>query len=136
MWNIIPCRPSKHWCIKTKPRGKFKTRNDTGRCKRGWSWRWWWTSNIPLWPTQDHINWSYYGWNWCNQEGGMLWGKFWNVLIDVSNDTWTINFLQAYLSSQEFREKFGMNKDAFYKLPKWKQNKLKMTLQLFWVYGI
>nr|GMC91374.1 villin-4-like [Ipomoea batatas]GMC93198.1 villin-4-like [Ipomoea batatas]GMC94643.1 villin-4-like [Ipomoea batatas]GMC98846.1 villin-4-like [Ipomoea batatas] len=38
---------------------------------------------------------------------------------------------EAYLSSQEFREKFGMNKDAFYKLPKWKQNKLKMTLQLF-----
>ncbi|XP_019197919.1 PREDICTED: villin-4-like isoform X1 [Ipomoea nil] len=38
---------------------------------------------------------------------------------------------EAYLSSQEFTEKFGMNKDAFYKLPKWKQNKLKMTLQLF-----
>ncbi|RAL50815.1 hypothetical protein DM860_015962 [Cuscuta australis] len=38
---------------------------------------------------------------------------------------------EAYLSSQEFREKFGMTKDAFYKLPKWKQNKLKMTTQLF-----
>ncbi|XAR51144.1 hypothetical protein NMG60_11005693 [Bertholletia excelsa] len=38
---------------------------------------------------------------------------------------------ETYLSSEEFREKFGMAKDAFYKLPKWKQNKLKMALQLF-----
>lgn len=38
---------------------------------------------------------------------------------------------ETYLSSEEFREKFGMKKDAFYKLPKWKQNKLKMALQLF-----
>ncbi|KAK6944212.1 Gelsolin-like domain, partial [Dillenia turbinata] len=35
---------------------------------------------------------------------------------------------ETYLSSAEFREKFGMAKDAFYKLPKWKQNKLKMAL--------
>lgn len=41
--------------------------------------------------------------------------------------------LQTYLSSEEFRQKFGMTKDAFYKLPKWKQNKLKMALQLFWL---
>nr|GEW24758.1 villin-4-like [Tanacetum cinerariifolium] len=38
---------------------------------------------------------------------------------------------ETYLSSAEFREKFGMTKEAFYKLPKWKQNKLKMALQLF-----
>ncbi|XP_041019138.1 villin-4-like [Juglans microcarpa x Juglans regia] len=38
---------------------------------------------------------------------------------------------ETYLSSEEFREKFGMTKDAFFKLPKWKQNKLKMALQLF-----
>ncbi|KAL5549272.1 hypothetical protein UlMin_004503 [Ulmus minor] len=38
---------------------------------------------------------------------------------------------ETYLSSEEFREKFGMTKDAFYKLPKWKQNKQKMALQLF-----
>ncbi|KAF6142356.1 hypothetical protein GIB67_023381 [Kingdonia uniflora] len=38
---------------------------------------------------------------------------------------------ETYLSSEEFREKFGMAKDSFYKLPKWKQNKLKMALQLF-----
>ncbi|XP_073269099.1 villin-4-like isoform X2 [Primulina huaijiensis] len=38
---------------------------------------------------------------------------------------------EKYLSSQEFKEKFEMTKDAFYKLPKWKQNKIKMTHQLF-----
>ncbi|XP_041021377.1 villin-4 [Juglans microcarpa x Juglans regia] len=38
---------------------------------------------------------------------------------------------ETYLSSTEFREKFGMTKDVFFKLPKWKQNKLKMALQLF-----
>ncbi|XP_068647081.1 villin-4-like [Aristolochia californica] len=38
---------------------------------------------------------------------------------------------ETYLSLQEFREKFGMTKDAFYKQPKWKQNKLKMALELF-----
>ncbi|TYK01400.1 villin-4-like isoform X4 [Cucumis melo var. makuwa] len=38
---------------------------------------------------------------------------------------------ETYLSSEEFRQKFGMTKDAFYKLPKWKQNKHKMALQLF-----
>ncbi|KAL1359323.1 hypothetical protein HN51_004625 [Arachis hypogaea] len=38
---------------------------------------------------------------------------------------------ETYLSSAEFKEKFGMTKDAFYKLPKWKQNKLKMAVQLF-----
>lgn len=38
---------------------------------------------------------------------------------------------QTYLSPAEFREKLGMPKDAFFKLPKWKQNKLKMAVQLF-----
>ncbi|XP_004296465.1 PREDICTED: villin-4 isoform X2 [Fragaria vesca subsp. vesca] len=38
---------------------------------------------------------------------------------------------EIYLSSEEFREHLGMAKDAFYKLPKWKQNKLKMAVQLF-----
>ncbi|KAK4760176.1 hypothetical protein SAY87_023307 [Trapa incisa] len=38
---------------------------------------------------------------------------------------------EAYLSAGEFKEKFGMTKDAFYKLPKWKQTKLKIALQLF-----
>lgn len=42
-----------------------------------------------------------------------------------------LRFMQTYLSSEEFKEKFGMAKAAFYKLPKWKQNKLKMALQLF-----
>ncbi|CAA3030069.1 villin-4-like, partial [Olea europaea subsp. europaea] len=38
---------------------------------------------------------------------------------------------ETYLSSKEFKEKPGMAKSAFYKLPKWKQKKLKMSLLLF-----
>ncbi|XP_062229452.1 villin-3-like isoform X1 [Phragmites australis] len=38
---------------------------------------------------------------------------------------------EIYLSSTEFRERFGMTKEAFAKLPKWKQNRLKIALQLF-----
>ncbi|GFP82043.1 villin-4 [Phtheirospermum japonicum] len=38
---------------------------------------------------------------------------------------------ETYLSTEEFKEKFGMTKSAFNKLPKWKQNKLKMSHQLF-----
>ncbi|KAL8489022.1 hypothetical protein ACS0TY_025070 [Phlomoides rotata] len=38
---------------------------------------------------------------------------------------------ETYLSVEEFREKFGMTKSSFYKLPKWKQNKLKVSLDLF-----
>ena len=38
---------------------------------------------------------------------------------------------EAYLSPEEFQEKLGMARSQFYKLPKWKQNKLKMAVQLF-----
>lgn len=38
---------------------------------------------------------------------------------------------EAYLSEEEFQEKFTMTKRAFYELPKWKQNKFKMSLHLF-----
>ncbi|KAI4377222.1 hypothetical protein MLD38_014887 [Melastoma candidum] len=38
---------------------------------------------------------------------------------------------EAYLSAEEFGEKFEMTKKAFYKLPKWRQNKLKAAVQLF-----
>ncbi|XP_057545488.1 villin-4-like [Amaranthus tricolor] len=38
---------------------------------------------------------------------------------------------ETYLSAAEFKEKFGMSKENFYKQPKWKQNKLKVALQLF-----
>lgn len=38
---------------------------------------------------------------------------------------------EAYLSEEEFQEKFKMTKRAFYELPKWKQNKFKMSLHLF-----
>ncbi|OAY85038.1 Villin-4 [Ananas comosus] len=38
---------------------------------------------------------------------------------------------ETYLSSADFKGKFGMTKEAFSKLPKWKQNRLKLALQLF-----
>ncbi|MFS7953504.1 putative villin headpiece, villin/Gelsolin, ADF-H/Gelsolin-like domain superfamily [Helianthus anomalus] len=38
---------------------------------------------------------------------------------------------EAYLSEAEFQEKFAMSKTVFYQLPRWKQNKLKMSLFLF-----
>ncbi|XP_071724262.1 villin-1 [Rutidosis leptorrhynchoides] len=38
---------------------------------------------------------------------------------------------EAYLSDQEFEEKFKMTRKAFYQLAKWRQNKLKMSLDLF-----
>ncbi|KAH0896529.1 hypothetical protein HID58_046097 [Brassica napus] len=40
-------------------------------------------------------------------------------------------YFQAYMSSAEFKEKLEMTKSEFYKLPKWKQNKLKMAVHLF-----
>ncbi|XP_051150552.1 villin-4-like isoform X1 [Andrographis paniculata] len=38
---------------------------------------------------------------------------------------------ESYLSKEEFMEKFGMSKRAFYALPKWKQGKLKLAVELF-----
>ncbi|KAI9078725.1 hypothetical protein K1719_039312 [Acacia pycnantha] len=38
---------------------------------------------------------------------------------------------EAYMSAEEFKEKFGMTKKDLYKLPRWKQNKLKMAIHLF-----
>lgn len=38
---------------------------------------------------------------------------------------------EAYLSAEEFKEKIGATRKDFYRLPKWKQNKLKMAIQLF-----
>ncbi|XP_023732245.1 villin-1 [Lactuca sativa] len=38
---------------------------------------------------------------------------------------------EAYLTEEEFEEKFAMPKTAFYQLPRWKQNKIKMSLYLF-----
>ncbi|GJM97791.1 hypothetical protein PR202_ga14744 [Eleusine coracana subsp. coracana] len=38
---------------------------------------------------------------------------------------------ERYLSLAEFKDRFGMTKEAFAKLPKWKQNRLKIALQLF-----
>ncbi|XP_020673455.1 villin-5 isoform X1 [Dendrobium catenatum] len=55
-------------------------------------------------------------------------------LITSSTDPVTdidVTKREAYLSSIEFKAKFNMSKSAFYKLPKWKQNKLKTALKLF-----
>ena len=38
---------------------------------------------------------------------------------------------QAYLSDEEFQTVFGMAKEAFYKLPKWKQDIQKKKVDLF-----
>lgn len=38
---------------------------------------------------------------------------------------------QAYLSDEEFKTVFGMEKEAFYKLPRWKQDMLKKKFELF-----
>ncbi|GAB4859960.1 actin filament capping [Ancistrocladus abbreviatus] len=38
---------------------------------------------------------------------------------------------ETYLSKEEFREKFGMTRKEFYQLPKWRQNKLKISHNLF-----
>ncbi|PWZ36575.1 Villin-4 [Zea mays] len=38
---------------------------------------------------------------------------------------------ETYLSSAEFKDKFNMIRAEFYKLPKWKQSKLKSCVQLF-----
>ncbi|CAA0812756.1 Villin-2 [Striga hermonthica] len=38
---------------------------------------------------------------------------------------------EAYLSDEEFKSVLGMTKEAFYKLPKWKQDMLKRKVDLF-----
>ncbi|KAJ8437041.1 hypothetical protein Cgig2_025888 [Carnegiea gigantea] len=38
---------------------------------------------------------------------------------------------EAYLSDEEFQSIFGMNKEAFYKLPRWKQDMQKRKFDLF-----
>lgn len=38
---------------------------------------------------------------------------------------------QAYLSDEEFQTVFGVTKEAFYKLPKWKQDMQKKKVDLF-----
>lgn len=38
---------------------------------------------------------------------------------------------ETYLSNQDFQDTFHMDKDTFYKLPKWKQDKYKILADLF-----
>lgn len=42
-----------------------------------------------------------------------------------------INSFQAYLSDEEFESVLGMTKEAFYKVPKWKQDVHKRKVDLF-----
>ncbi|KAK7278925.1 hypothetical protein RJT34_23964 [Clitoria ternatea] len=42
-----------------------------------------------------------------------------------------LNQREAYLSEEDFKTVFGMEKEAFYKLPKWKQDMLKKKFELF-----
>ncbi|GFZ01612.1 villin-like 1 [Actinidia rufa] len=52
----------------------------------------------------------------------------------VSSDPLTgidVTKREAYLSDEEFEERFKMSRRAFYELPKWRQNKLKLSLHLF-----
>ena len=49
---------------------------------------------------------------------------------------WYLKFVsfflhQAYLSEEEFQTVFGITKEAFYKLPKWKQDMQKKKFDLF-----
>jgi hypothetical protein len=39
--------------------------------------------------------------------------------------------IQFYLSDEEFQTIFGITKEAFYKLPKWKQDMHKRKFDLF-----
>lgn len=51
-----------------------------------------------------------------------------------SNDPATgidISKREAYLSEEEFQKIFGMTKRTFHELPKWRKDKLKMSLHLF-----
>ncbi|KAH7293292.1 hypothetical protein KP509_28G019500 [Ceratopteris richardii] len=38
---------------------------------------------------------------------------------------------EAYLSNQDFQDTFRMDRETFYKLPKWKQDKYKILMDLF-----
>ncbi|CAN8285439.1 unnamed protein product [Cochlearia groenlandica] len=54
-------------------------------------------------------------------------------IVDSKEPATDINIKtrEAYLTEQEFKERFEMAKSEFYELPKWKQNELKMYLHLF-----
>ncbi|KAL0337951.1 UNVERIFIED_CONTAM: Villin-3 [Sesamum calycinum] len=51
--------------------------------------------------------------------------------VDPKEKQHALEIGQAYLSDEEFQSVLGMDKDAFYKLPKWKQDMLKRKVDLF-----
>lgn len=59
--------------------------------------------------------------------------SYMRLRVDSSDPVTDIDLTkrEAYLCDEEFQEKFGMTRKAFYVLPKWRQNKLKMSLDLF-----
>ncbi|MQL77789.1 hypothetical protein Taro_010202 [Colocasia esculenta] len=57
--------------------------------------------------------------------------EFLKVPSDVMAADIDVTRREAYLSSGEFQRLFRMTKKAFYLLPKWRQDKLKMDLKLF-----
>nr|XP_011460943.1 PREDICTED: villin-1 isoform X2 [Fragaria vesca subsp. vesca] len=75
--------------------------------------------NIQANGTEDHINLSVYPYERLTVNS-----KDPETSIDITKR-------EAYLSEEEFKVKFGMTKRDFYKLPKWKQNKQKISLHLF-----
>lgn len=65
------------------------------------------------------------------REVGHLWMSS-NFVICFGNDIYMFCLaLQAYLSDEDFQIIFGMTKDAFYQLPKWKQDMQKKKADLF-----
>lgn len=51
-------------------------------------------------------------------------------------DSFSFNWLQTYLSDEEFKTVFGLTKETFYQQPKWKQDMQKRKLDLFQKYTL
>ncbi|WOH06479.1 hypothetical protein DCAR_0625907 [Daucus carota subsp. sativus] len=68
-----------------------------------------------------------------NGSGSQITFDYERLKAKSDNPVTGIDFKQreAYLSDEEFQTIFGMLKEAFYKLPKWKQDMLKKKVDLF-----
>ncbi|KAJ3679231.1 hypothetical protein LUZ60_017242 [Juncus effusus] len=71
--------------------------------------------------------------NEMEDEEGLLFYPYGRLIVGAVDPAPDIDVTkrETYLSSAEFKEKFHMTKEAFSKMPKWKQNRLKTALQLF-----
>lgn len=61
----------------------------------------------------------------------MNFSTFLKIIIGLVIMVFICLFIQAYLSEEEFQTVFGTTKEAFYKLPKWKQELQKKKFDLF-----